>query len=155
MNGLRQFQNIKQRFNGQAGPLPIRLVEEAEAMFAELIETSAEPVLVHGDLHHDNILYSKKHGWIAIDPKGVAAEPAYEVAAMVRNPYEKLRTINNLGPLVTKRIDILAEELGYDRERIIKWSFVQNILSAVWSVDGVKGPEHALRVAEVIRSKLM
>src|SRR6266567_6137524 len=42
--------------------------------------SSAEPVLVHGDLHHDNVLSSARAGWLAIDPKGVAAEPAYETS---------------------------------------------------------------------------
>src|SRR6266567_3540278 len=53
--------------------------------------SSAEPVLVHGDLHHDNVLSSARAGWLAIDPKGVAAEPAYETAAMLRNPRSKLQ----------------------------------------------------------------
>jgi len=48
------------------GPFPRQLVEEGAALFAELLATSDEPVLLHGDLHHDNILAARRgasRGW--------------------------------------------------------------------------------------------
>jgi streptomycin 6-kinase len=140
---------MKKYKNGN-GLLPMTLVNKANDLFKYLIATSAEPVLVHGDLHHDNVLLSADRGWIAIDPKGVAAEPAYEVAAMIRNPYQKLKNIKDLEPLLSRRIAILAEELGFERQRILDWCFAQTILSAVWNTEGEKSPEHALRVAQVL-----
>jgi len=50
------LKRLRQRFNGGTGPLPARLVEEAERLFEELIGSTDEVVLLHGDLHHDNIL---------------------------------------------------------------------------------------------------
>jgi streptomycin 6-kinase len=140
---------MKKYKNGN-GPLPMTLVNKANGLFKQLIATSAEPVLVHGDLHHDNVLLSDERGWIAIDPKGVVAEPAYEVAAMIRNPYQKLKNIKDLEPLLNRRIAILAEELGFNRQRILGWCFAQTILSAVWDTEEVKSPEHALRIAQVL-----
>lgn len=63
----------KKRFP-HSGPLPISLVNQAQELFAYLIASSKSEVLVHGDLHHDNILLCANKGWLAIDPKGVAAE---------------------------------------------------------------------------------
>ena len=41
--------------------------------------------LVHGDLHHHNVLRSKR-GWLAIDPKPMLGEPEYDVASFLWNP---------------------------------------------------------------------
>jgi len=114
--------------HGNNGELPIYLVDKAEKLFEQLIATSAKPVLLHGDLHHHNVLHSEESGWIAIDPKGVSAEPAYEVAAMIRNPYDKLKEITDLDPLLQQRIVILSGELGIDAGRIRDWCFAQCIL---------------------------
>jgi streptomycin 6-kinase len=141
---------LREKCKGSTEPLPAYLVDAAETLFEELIASSADPVLVHGDLHHDNILHSYTKGWVVIDPKGVAAEPAYEVAAMIRNPYEKLKSISNLQPLLDRRLTILADELGIDRPRLHQWCLAQTVLSAVWSVGGPEGPEHAIRVAETL-----
>jgi streptomycin 6-kinase len=132
------------------GPLPAMLVDKAKELFKHLITTSTESVLVHGDLHHDNVLLSAYRGWLAIDPKGVAAEPAYEVAAMIRNPYERLKNIKDLEPMLNRRIAILSEMLEFKRQRILDWCFAQTMLSAVWNTEGEKSPEHALRVAQVL-----
>jgi streptomycin 6-kinase len=63
--------DLRQRFGGTSGLLPPALVDEAEALFADLIASMGEPVLLHGDLHHDNILTAGRHPWLAIDPKGL------------------------------------------------------------------------------------
>lgn len=139
----------RRKYQG-SGPIPNGLVDKAEELFTHLIATSQAPVLTHGDLHHHNVLNSEAHGWVAIDPKGVAAEPAYDAAAMLRNPYDKLKTVTNLRPILARRIAVLSEELHIDRERIRQWGFAHMVLSAIWSAEGVKGPEHALRVARVL-----
>jgi streptomycin 6-kinase len=64
----------------------------AESLFRELIASSESPVLLHGDLHHFNILSARRQPWLAIDPKGVAGEPAYEPGALLRNPNPELCT---------------------------------------------------------------
>jgi streptomycin 6-kinase len=69
---------------------------------------------------------------------------------MMRNPYDKLKVITDLEPLLRRRINILSEELEVKPQRIRDWSFAQCVLSAVWNAEGVKGPSHALRVAEVL-----
>ena len=71
---IAEWSNAISQYHGTSGPLPSYLVDKAERLFAELIASSAEPVLVHGDLHHENVLSSARAGWLAIDPKGVAAE---------------------------------------------------------------------------------
>jgi streptomycin 6-kinase len=146
MSAIRRYEEIYPK----EGPLPIQLVKRADELFQELIETSDTPVLVHGDLHHDNILSSRRDHWLAIDPKGIAAEPAYEVAAMIRNPYEKLRHISNLEPLLRRRILLLSDILEIEHVRLYKWCLVQTVLSAVWNIEAAKVPGHSGKVAAVL-----
>lgn len=145
----KALDRYKQRFTTR-GPLPAKLIDQAQELFHCLIESSAAEVLVHGDLHHDNILKSAKHGWVAIDPKGIAAEPSYEVAAMIRNPYEKLKSVVDLKPILIRRIKILSQELNIQPERIQQWCIAQTVLSAVWNIESAKGAEHALRIAQTL-----
>ena len=125
---------LRRRFGGGTGPLPTRLVEEAEALFDELLATQAEPVLLHGDLHHLNILSARRQPWLAIDPKGVVGEPAYDVAALLHNPVELLEAPRP-GGVLERRVEILTEELGLDRARVRGWGVSQAVLSAYWGLE--------------------
>ena len=131
-------------------PIPLQLVKKANATFEELITSSSEPVLIHGDLHHDNILRSDTQGWTAIDPKGIAAEREYETATMLRNPYNRLRNTPELAEILRKRIQILSAELNFDPDRIRKWGFAQSVLSSVWNDANVKGSEHSIMIAKIL-----
>lgn len=98
-----------------------------------LLSTAGRAIALHGDLHHDNILSSPR-GWLAIDPKGVHGDPAYEPANAFRNP-------DGAGGLIfdPARIARLAEEfsarLGHPRDRLLGWAAAQCALSVVWSTE--------------------
>jgi streptomycin 6-kinase len=82
-------------------------------LYAELLPSQEAQVVLHGDLHHYNILSSGDQ-WKAIDPKGVIGEPVYETGALLRNPFGLLDRPNPL-KLTERRIAILSELLGFDR----------------------------------------
>ena len=124
---------LREEFGGGTGPFDKRLVDTAESLFIDLLAFSGERVLLHGDLHHYNIL-SAGDGWRVIDPKGVAGEPAYEVGALLRNPFT-LFDEPDLKRITARRLDILAETLDMDRERLRQWSLAQAVLSAWWSYE--------------------
>ncbi|HEX3721545.1 MAG TPA: aminoglycoside phosphotransferase family protein [Nitrolancea sp.] len=122
-------------FYDGTGPFPQSLVERAERTFAEF-STSTEPrVLLHGDLHHDNILSAERQPWIAIDPKGVAGEPAYEMASFILNPHAELSAAAHLDRILARRVDRFAAELELDREKITEWAIAAAVLSAWWTVE--------------------
>jgi streptomycin 6-kinase len=126
---------LRTHFDGGSGPIPAALVAQAEALFAELLGSAAAPVLLHGDLHHDNILAATRQPWLALDPKGVVGEPAYEVGALLRNPMPHLLTMPQPSRILARRIDQLAEALGFDRARIHGWALAQAVLSVWWSYE--------------------
>jgi streptomycin 6-kinase len=150
---FKGFRRLRDAFDGTTGPLPSRIVEEAEELYEELIATMTRPGLIHGDLHHGNVLCGTRELWIAIDPKGVVAEPAFETAAMLRNPYSRVEQSTNLYQLLDGRINILSGELEIEPERIRKWGFAQTVLSAIWHIeDHGMGWEFPMAVAAVLRT---
>lgn len=138
--------------NNPNPPIPFALAYQAIQILDELLKTSAPPVLTHADLHHDNILKSDRDGWIAIDPKGIAAEPCYDTTAMIRNPYNFLHGNPNIDDVLRTRIRILSQELGFNPKRIHLWCFVQTVLSAVWSRNDAKDVSHALTVVKALEA---
>jgi streptomycin 6-kinase len=133
------LERMRRRFDGGCGPFPAPLVSMAETLFADLLASMAEPVLLHGDLHHQNILSARRRPWLALDPKGVVGEPAYEVGALLRNPVPRLLNHTQPGRLLARRVDQLAEALGFDRRRLWGWGVAQAVLAAWWSYEDATG----------------
>jgi streptomycin 6-kinase len=127
------FAQLRATFGGGTGPFTAGLVEQAERLFDDLLASSASPVLLHGDLHHRNVLSAERAPWLALDPKGVAGEPVYEVGSLMRNPAPEMFSWPHPERLLLRRAAILAEALGFERQRILAWSMAQAVLSAWWS----------------------
>jgi streptomycin 6-kinase len=142
---------LRERFGGVTGPLPPRLVDHAVHLHDELIASSAAPTVLHADLHHWNILTAERQPWLALDPKGVIGEPAYETGALLRNPMPGIARRPDARHILDRRVDLLAERLGFDRQRLIGWGFAQAVLSAAWDIDeSLFGWEGWITVAEVL-----
>lgn len=125
----------RERFDGGTGPLPSRLVEEAEDCFHWLLESTTNPQLLHGDLHHDNILSATRAPWLIIDPKGIVGDPGYELGTFLYNPWPGLMEMPDPARVIARRVDQLAEGLGMERARVRGWGLAQAVLSACWSID--------------------
>ncbi len=111
------------------------LMDTACGLAQDLISSMGEQVLLHGDLHHDNILSAQRESWLAIDPKGVIGEREYDLGALMRNPIQKLSGLSNLPRFLRRRLDQMAAETGFDRQRILQWSIVQAVLAAYWQIE--------------------
>jgi streptomycin 6-kinase len=119
-------------------PLPRALVERAGRLFDELCASAPARVVLHGDLHHDNVLRAEREPWLAIDPHGVVGDPGYEAGSMVYNP-DAGRSGEEMLALVPARIEQLAGGMGLAVERVTAWAFVKAVLSEVWSAEA--GPD--------------
>lgn len=147
----RGMGRLRRQFGGGMGPFPAGLVERAEALFRELLDSAEEAVLLHGDLHHHNILSAGRRPWLALDPKGLAGEPAYEIGALLRNPMPWLLEQPSPGRTLARRVEQLAGLLGFERERLLGWAIAQAVLSAWWSYeDHGHGWEPAIACAEIL-----
>lgn len=108
------------------------LYARANGIAIKLFDRPTAIIPLHGDLHHDNILSSDR-GWLAIDPKGLVGDPAYEVANVFLNP-ERGDAIASDPKRIAARADILSQRLGYPRKRILGWAAAHAALSACWDL---------------------
>ena len=129
------------------------IIDLGQRVYADLCASQGERFLLHGDLHHDNILEDEARGWLAIDPKGVVGELAYETGAMLRNP-GKDPDVYADPAVIARRTAILAGRLGLDAARIIGWCFAQAVLSALWCVEDGLNAAPAWRMAGATRPLL-
>jgi streptomycin 6-kinase len=140
---------LRARFGGGSGPLPGGLVDRAERLFTELLGSAEENFLLHGDFHHFNILQAEREPWLAIDPKGVVGERAYDLGAFLYNPLPAFPKQPGLRRILSRRIDQLSEILDIDRQRVLAYGLAQAVLSACWSVEAEGyGWEPVITVAE-------
>ncbi|MGD8822268.1 MAG: aminoglycoside phosphotransferase family protein [Anaerolineales bacterium] len=133
------FERMRQRYQGGTGPLSAERVDRAERLYAELNASTEEPQLLHGDLHHENIVSGDREAWLAIDPKGVIGDPAFEAAALLYNPIPMVRSHSNPKAMLSRRVDLLADVLGFSRQRIRDWALAQGMLSAWWCIEDGTG----------------
>lgn len=123
---------LRDRFDGGTGPVPELLVERAETLFAELFASLTKPMLLHGDLHHYNILSAKRQLWLAVDAKGLVCEREYEPTPFLRNNWADQPEPKKV---LARRVDQFADELGLDRWRVVAWAFCHTVLSMWWNVE--------------------
>ena len=136
--------------------IPRALLLEAQRLHAELCASQSQLRLLHGDLHHHNVLFDADRGWLAIDPKGVIGELEYEIGAALRNPNELPELLIDPRTIAT-RVHGFARALMLNPGRILAWAFVQAVLSVVWLVeDGfpVDSGHPTIALANAIRRML-
>jgi len=109
--------------------IPLEFADRASELCAHLCATQRNVRLVHGDLHHFNVLHDVEAGWLGIDPWGVMAEIEFEVAASLRNP---LIELVGSPPVLARRLRIYERRLKLDGDRALKWAFVLTVLCVIW-----------------------
>lgn len=103
------------------------LPEDLHALARELAATQGELVLVHQDLHGENVLAAEREPWLVIDPKPLAAEREFAAAPIVRSA-----ELGHSSRAALDRLDRLCRELDLDRERARLWTILQ---TTAWSPD--------------------
>lgn len=121
--------------------IPDSILSKSRRLRDNLLSSTDKEVLLHGDLHHDNIL---KHGdeWLVIDPKGFIGDPAFEPAAYLCNPIPELLHEDNAKQIVSDRIKLCAEKLEIPEQRIKDWLYVKSVLCWAWSLEDNLDPRY-------------
>lgn len=134
------------------GGMLARCAETARALLAEPRDVR----VLHGDLHHGNVLDFGVRGWLAIDPKGLVGERSFDVANLFLNP----DLAGHQPPVATdravfrRRLDVVAAEAALPRDRLLRWIMAWSGLSAIWLMDGgVEAPVNR-QVAELAAIEL-
>ncbi|MBT9584115.1 hypothetical protein IV102_12310 [bacterium] len=123
--------------------------DRARQRSVRLLASAPSPRLLHGDLHHDNILLCAQTGWLAIDAKGVVGELAFELAASLYNPWPGLLEMDDPQSTTSRRLELMAPDRE-GRRRLADWGFVRATLAACWEAEEGKSPGHALACAQLL-----
>jgi streptomycin 6-kinase len=131
--------------------LPSTLLIKAKK-FSESLLKEKYSVVLHGDLHHDNILLSDKHGWIAIDPKGLIGDPVYEAATFMCNPMPTLLTQDKITIILQQRLKLFSQLMQWDPQRLFEWTYVRAALGACWAIEDEQDADYFIGIAEILKS---
>ena len=132
---MRWFEALEPAAEAYGGVLRL-----SAAAASELLATPRDLMVLHGDIHHGNVIDFGPRGWLAIDPKGLSGERGFDFANVFCNPDHETATM--LGRLA-QRVDLTAKAAVLERPRLLQWILAWAGLSAAWLLDdGVspKGP---------------
>jgi streptomycin 6-kinase len=128
------------------------LIDCRDIATALLAEPRGETVL-HGDIHHGNVLDFEEHGWLAIDPKGLVGERGFDYANIFANP--ELSTVTDPARL-RRQLPIISAAANIEPARLLRWIAAYCGLSAAWFLDDGMSSEaqSPLTVARIALAEL-
>ena len=127
------------------------ILRAAAATATNLLATQQDIVVLHGDMHHGNVLNFGSRGWLAIDPKGLIGERYFDYANLFCNPDNE--TATRPGRLA-RQVSVSSEAARLQAGRLLAWIVAWAGLSAAFSVDDGLSPNNALRIAELAAAEL-
>lgn len=121
-------------------PIPRRLVEAAADLVSDLCGAAAPATVLHGDLHHRNVLREgwdpTQCRWRAIDPHGWWGDPSFDAVAMLLDLHDPQLwaglTDDQVYQRAMRRIGILCERAGLSGDRLISWAAAGAVISELW-----------------------
>ncbi|MFG3077922.1 aminoglycoside phosphotransferase family protein [Streptomyces sp. NPDC048225] len=126
-----------------ADPADRRLVADCAAAVREVADEPGDRLL-HWDLHYENVLAADRARWLAIDPKPLAGDPAFDLLPALDNRYDPAQT--------RWRFDAMTDVLGLDRERARAWSLGRVLQNSLWNVeDGDPLEQPQLEIGRLLR----
>ena len=128
-----------------------RWLDLAAATARELLQDQRELVVMHGDIHHGNVLDFGEAGWLAIDPKGLLGERTFDFVNLLRNPCFDVATAPGR---LTRQASVVASEANLDRVRLLHWVLSFLGLSAIWSMEEGDKPELDVAIANIVAAEL-
>jgi streptomycin 6-kinase len=131
------------------------LAHAAEAARA-LLSDPREIGVLHGDLHHDNVLDFGARGWLAIDPNRLRGERGFDYANLFCNPdmEDPTRPVAVRPERFRRRLEIVSAEAWLERSRLLRWILAYTGLSAAWLIADGEGADVDLTIAALALAEM-
>lgn len=120
--------------NHPTDPELARMTAEAHAICEELFAKYPDRVLLHGDLHHDNLLFRADGTYAMIDPKGVIGPAILDLPRFILNETDTVHTEPD-EEHIARVIRLLSEQLDYPINDVRKLYFMETVLANIWSLE--------------------
>jgi streptomycin 6-kinase len=143
---LHWFRELEPTASAHGGILPL-----CAATARDLLAEQQEVGVLHGDIHHGNILDFGPRGWLAIDPKRLLGDRCFDYTNLFCNP--DLETATAPGGFA-RRVEVMTEAAGLEHGRLLRWILAWAGLSAAWSLQDGTPPGTALAVAGLAAAEL-
>jgi streptomycin 6-kinase len=116
-------------------PVPHRLVDQAVSLGRSFVADAAtDSMMIHGDLHYQNVLAADREPWLVIDPKPTAGDAHYEVAPMLWNRWAEAVATGDVRTAVRRRFHTLVDGAGLDEDRARDWVVVRELHNVLWTI---------------------
>jgi len=116
-------------------PIPRRLVAQTLSLVADLFTDDGSGVMLHGDLHYQNVLAGDREPWLVIDPKPMRGDRHYEPAPMLWNRWDEAVGTGNLRVALRRRFHTIVDAAGLDEQLARDWVIVRMVYNAVWELE--------------------
>ncbi len=110
-------------------------VARARKFFAELAKPSEKKMLLHGDIHFDNILSARREPFLLIDPKGIVGEIGYEIAVFLNDLADWTSHLSNRKDILDAAVASFSESFAVSDQDLRKWAYSFAVLSAWWMME--------------------
>ena len=132
------------------------LLARSAATARELLAAPRDIVVLHGDLHHDNVLDFGYRGWLAIDPKRLVGERGFDFANIFTNPdlEDPSHPVGVVPARFLRRLEIVASAAQLGRRRLLQWILAWTGLSAAWYLSDGDPAEIDFQVAALAAAEL-
>ena len=134
------FLSLNEWFNDFFGKaantkFPLEYQKKAREFYEQLSSNSKRKFLLHGDLHHENILSAGREAFLAIDPKGIVGDVGYEIAVFLNNHLCWLASEKNLREKLNVAVGRFSAAFDIKPLDLRKWAYAQIALSAWWTFE--------------------
>jgi len=120
-----------------------KLMLKAKDMCASLSVDFSRKMLLHGDLHHDNILLGVNDKYRIIDPKGVVGDPIFDIPRFILNEFygKDYVSYDFYSKHIEKLICYFQKSLNVPIDIIKKCIFIEMTMANCWNVESNEEPE--------------
>lgn len=148
---------VEERLTASPPPVPPRFVDQGIHLARDLATgPTAGARLVHADLHDANVLTGDRpgavDGWLAIDPKPVAGDPALAVAPLLWNRWDEATRAHSLRNHLRFRVDYACDAAGIDAELARRWAILRLLDNAWWAARGPGDAEEITRAVAIVKA---
>lgn len=135
----------------QSTNFPLEFQNKTREIYKEVSSASKHKFLIHGDLHHENILSAGRGDFTAIDPKAIVGDIGYEISVFLNNHLWWLAADPNLREKLNAAVKSFSKAFEIEPQALKKWAFAQMILSVWWTFEenGGENWEKNLELAKI------
>jgi streptomycin 6-kinase len=134
--------------------VPRRLVVQAASLAADFAaDSGTDGMLLHTDLHFDNVLGAARAPWLAIDPKPLSGDPCFEVAPLLWNRWPEVAASGGVRAAILDRLFTVVDAAGLDEDRVRDWVVVRQLVNVLWELESSPAPDRDWLTKSIVVAK--